>query len=54
MLALKLIESFLPQYKNNKYLQKEWLLTYQNVYAMCVLSYCMYGLTNYYFYRNTF
>ena len=52
MLALDLIESFLPQYKNNKYLQREWFLTYQTIYAMCVLSYCIYGLTNYYFYRN--
>lgn len=52
MLALELVESFLPQYKNNKYLQREWFLTYQNIYAMCVLSYCMYGLINYYFNGN--
>ena len=52
MLALTIINRYFPQYKDNKYLQREWFLTYQTTYAMCVLSYCMYGLLNYFMYRD--
>jgi hypothetical protein len=52
MLALTIINRYFPQYKDNKYLQREWIITYQTTYAMCVLSYCMYGLLNYFMYRD--
>jgi len=52
MLALTIINRYFPQYKDNKYLQHEWFINYQTTYAMCLLTYCMYGLLNYYMYRD--
>jgi TLC domain len=52
MIALTIINRYFPQFKDNKYLQREWFITYQTTYAMCVLSYCMYVLLNYFMYGD--
>jgi hypothetical protein len=52
MLLLFLISLFLPNYKENKYLQKEFILNVQNSYALVVLSCCMYNLCCYHIYND--